>query len=786
MNGLNSDPFATQAQRSDSPTTETAELQLPIYKVLSHDDKHSRAVAELLSTEKTFVKELKILVDIFLGPLRRWCKALESEYEAAAEEGEPVETPFTEDELNVIFSNVEQLLAFNTRFLADLEAAHVEQGTAELVEVFLKAAPFFKMYSSYINNFDKARDTLLNARQHTATNAFIKACEFQHACHGLQLPDFLIQPVQRIPRYRLLLETILKYTAANDPLLPRLEQALQESSSVATKINKDVHTREAQDKMLQLQAEFGNNEVFGPGRVLLREGSLIKVTRNGPKEHKFVLFNDRLLYGEENNFNKVRGMFTAAKKQYKKSRGLLLERGMYIVSDVSGGYGGGRGSISSPLGDTGFMVLTPDKCFVAVADSPAEKDAWVTELRGAMEKLTNAADVRANHQVEESSLSEKVKTARTGKIMSAELAVWVLGKDKKLLCQGFTLPSSALGAPYGVLTYSELTTRTVTTEPSTAWHGRLGPDSEWGSVAVEGGYSALGNDGDDETEDGGGVRLETDVPVKPGVRIGMRLRDVKGGGVIVVGFTDRESPVHVAGVLIGDFITHAGPLGTLPTAVTSGATLAAMSSASASAGVPLHLCMKRGLAPLSTDDGQENLHRCSGSFLTKNTTQTPTTSETPNLSPFDSRRPPPPPPPVPPPVPSPPIPPQPPTSSQASPGDTSPWLPDTPQSPPLHLRWTSQQQQWSSQCDFSQTMPTPSHSAFNTGTGLTPQLSFTQTVPATFASSFGGEISRRPPPSPSQWMNTEPSSAHHEIALPIGGGLPPPVPPRRIVPKVPI
>jgi hypothetical protein len=55
------------------------------------------------------------------------------------------------------------------------------------------------------------------------------------------------------------------------------------------------------------------------------------VSRNGPREHKFVLFNDKLVYGEEKNF--VRGMF-GARKQYKKNHDFSFQRGLYIVNDV--------------------------------------------------------------------------------------------------------------------------------------------------------------------------------------------------------------------------------------------------------------------------------------------------------------------------------------------------------------------------------------------------------------------------------------------------------------------
>jgi hypothetical protein len=76
---------------------------------------------------------------------------------------------------------------------------------------------------------------------------------------------------------RLLLETVLRFTPQGDALMPQLQQALEIISEVAIKINRDVHAREAQDKMLQLQHEFGALDFLEPSRHFVMEGDLVKV-----------------------------------------------------------------------------------------------------------------------------------------------------------------------------------------------------------------------------------------------------------------------------------------------------------------------------------------------------------------------------------------------------------------------------------------------------------------------------------------------------------------------------
>ncbi|CAN0332102.1 unnamed protein product, partial [Ectocarpus sp. 13 AM-2016] len=94
------------------------------------------------------------------------------------------------------------------------------------------------MYSEYVNNFDAARERLTALERDNASfSAFLTACEKQKPCRGLHLRDFLVLPVQRIPRYRLLLETILQYTSIDSKMHSAVEESLSTMGGIASKIN---------------------------------------------------------------------------------------------------------------------------------------------------------------------------------------------------------------------------------------------------------------------------------------------------------------------------------------------------------------------------------------------------------------------------------------------------------------------------------------------------------------------------------------------------------------------
>ena len=113
-------------------------------------------------------------------------------------------------------------------------------------DVFLLVAPFFKLYFEYCNNFTLAvdvRETLLKKNQKFAK--FIKSVEMPEYVQfefssdkkkakkkkkntftrKINLENLMIEPVQRLPRYELLLRGILKETAPSHPDFEDLTKA---------------------------------------------------------------------------------------------------------------------------------------------------------------------------------------------------------------------------------------------------------------------------------------------------------------------------------------------------------------------------------------------------------------------------------------------------------------------------------------------------------------------------------------------------------------------------------
>ena len=181
----------------------------------------------------------------------------------------------------------------------DLKVSH-EPGNPTMGKIFVDLAPFMKMYASYANNYEAAARLMADYRKKKpAFDEFVTAEEANPRCRGLALGSFLIMPVQRIPRYKMLLTELVKYTEEGHPELPELESALDKVGKVAMEINESIRRYEQQQELIELDAAFGHGaDIIQPARVLIKQGPLSKICRKSVREYEFFLFNDCVMYAD--------------------------------------------------------------------------------------------------------------------------------------------------------------------------------------------------------------------------------------------------------------------------------------------------------------------------------------------------------------------------------------------------------------------------------------------------------------------------------------------------------
>lgn len=313
------------------------------------DDKSKRTlvVREIVETEKTYVKGLQELVDIYIKPSAAPVNLISGV-------GSGKETTIPSAERKIVFSGIEALFSFHKEsFLPSLEKAAAPllqkpPGSEELdpdgqlsVEVatavagcFLRYAAFMRMYSTYINNFDNSVQRIrfwstdrpvagstspgstltpssstaqlaglglaistpsvpvvisdpsspshtahLTSGQRRRIKQFLKRCRMNPRHSQLNMEGYLLLPVQRIPRYRLLLEELLRSTPPSYTFLDdSLDRALTEISSLANNMNEGKRESESRRKLVQWQSRIRGkfpSPLVQPHRRLIMDGPLL-------------------------------------------------------------------------------------------------------------------------------------------------------------------------------------------------------------------------------------------------------------------------------------------------------------------------------------------------------------------------------------------------------------------------------------------------------------------------------------------------------------------------------
>eukprot|EP00808_Paulinella_micropora_P031661 g35776.t1 len=124
-----------------------------------------------------------------------------------------------------------------------------------------------------------------------------------------ELPSLFIGPIQRIPRYQLLLQELLKRTPEDHPDHKMLTDSLDKVKEVAKHINETVRAGQSRQQILQLEEQFVKPPDFvAPSRFFIYSGKMVKKNQSnaGEETYTFHLFNDVLSYSTLTASNKFK------------------------------------------------------------------------------------------------------------------------------------------------------------------------------------------------------------------------------------------------------------------------------------------------------------------------------------------------------------------------------------------------------------------------------------------------------------------------------------------------
>lgn len=151
-----------------------------------------RAIEEVIISERNYLGQLELLMKFFVRPIKH--QALIDDHTHT-----------------FLFGQIEMIYNLNMELLQELE-----ENKEDVAKAFLKIAPFLKLYSVYAFDF---RNALLVLQEITSKNSsFRKFKEQTETRPEVQrtLNSLMIVPIQRLPRYKLLLDQVLLYTSPSE------------------------------------------------------------------------------------------------------------------------------------------------------------------------------------------------------------------------------------------------------------------------------------------------------------------------------------------------------------------------------------------------------------------------------------------------------------------------------------------------------------------------------------------------------------------------------------------
>lgn len=186
-------------------------------------------IEEILETEKNYISCLETLNAVFRSQLKD-------------------ANIITEKDLNSLFpSHLQDIKESHTHFMTGLEERMNNDDWRGIIgDIFAKmtSAPvnLLEMYTAYVNSFPKAISTLSKCtRSSNKFRKFLEDCYENPVVERLDLPSFLLSPVQRLPRYILLLRELLKYTDEDHPDRFFITEAMSQMESLISSLNSSIH-----------------------------------------------------------------------------------------------------------------------------------------------------------------------------------------------------------------------------------------------------------------------------------------------------------------------------------------------------------------------------------------------------------------------------------------------------------------------------------------------------------------------------------------------------------------
>ncbi|XP_077875024.1 pleckstrin homology domain-containing family G member 1 isoform X2 [Ictidomys tridecemlineatus] len=197
-----------------------------------------RVVQEILETERTYVQDLKSIVEDYLDCIRDQAKL-----------------PLGTEDRAALFGNIQDIYHFNSELLQDLE--NCENDPVAIAECFVSKSEEFHIYTQYCTNYPRSVAVLTECMRNKMLAKFFRERQ-ETLKHSLPLGSYLLKPVQRILKYHLLLHEIENHLDKDTDGYDVVLDAIDTMQRVAWHINDMKRKHEHAVRLQEIQSLLTN------------------------------------------------------------------------------------------------------------------------------------------------------------------------------------------------------------------------------------------------------------------------------------------------------------------------------------------------------------------------------------------------------------------------------------------------------------------------------------------------------------------------------------------------
>ncbi|NXJ76156.1 FGD5 protein, partial [Trogon melanurus] len=265
---------------------------------------------ELMSSEKVYVEMLQLLcMDFYEGILKVLGEESENEQE--------------ENKLKQGLSELPEIYELHQDIMGELEERVLKwEEHQKVADVFLSRKSRLNHHTAYIMQFDKNLALLDETCLKNSQLATIIQ-EFEQSSGGSpqSVKYQLLKVVQRVFQYRVLLTDYLNNLSPDSTEYEATQAALLIVSEITDRANDSMLQAENLQKLVHIEHSVrGQSCLLQPGRIFVKEGTLMKVSGKNKHPRHLFLMNDVLLYTYPQKDGKYRLKNTLAVSGMKVSR----------------------------------------------------------------------------------------------------------------------------------------------------------------------------------------------------------------------------------------------------------------------------------------------------------------------------------------------------------------------------------------------------------------------------------------------------------------------------------